>query len=144
MGAKFASGSHSTLQRPQSLIRVKLRLFWLKNSTEVLLFPSPPDESGDLHGHYPWTVTHAQLLTISTACSGTLQFPSEPLTLPFTALPGLQSTVQSEDWENSFNTCLSVPVTHVQAAGLTRLLMIKSFKELQRPFIAHLIKSKVN
>ena len=77
----------------------------------------------------PEDTSFAQLLTTSTAFSGTLRFPFR-ISVRAEAFPVFQFTVRSENRENSINTCLAIPVTHIHASGLPRPLMIKSFKEL--------------
>jgi len=57
-------------------------------------------------------------------------FRSESPFVPLTAFPVFKLTVRSENRENSINTCLADPVTHIHATGLPRRRMIKSFKEL--------------
>ena len=73
-------------------------------------------------------MSDAQLLTTSAAYSGTLRFRFESLVMPVTAPPVSQPTVRSEDRENSINTWLAIPVTHILAPGLPRLLMIQHLK----------------
>jgi len=48
--------------------------------------------------------------------------------MPVTAVGVFQFTVRSEDRENSINTSLTVHMTHVQATGLPRRLMINHLK----------------
>ena len=63
-------------------------------------------------------------LQLSPRIQGTLRFPFESLVVPLTAHPVFQSTVRSEDRENSINTWLAVRVTHIHTSGLPRLLVI--------------------
>jgi hypothetical protein len=72
----------------------------------------------------PRTVSGAQLFTMSPAYSGILRLPFESLVVLLTAHPVFQSTVRSEDRENSINTCLAVRMTHIHVPELPRLLMI--------------------
>jgi hypothetical protein len=70
----------------------------------------------------------AQLLATSTALQVLYGFRFESLFVSLQTVPVFKLTVRSENRENSINTCLAIPVTHIHASGLPRLLMIKHLK----------------